>query len=216
MLNVPLVSIQRWVHQKKIPFINTSDGYIFDQDQLIEWAKTQGLRLKGISKYKIDSNEDKIPKLKQSIQLGGVYDNLEGEDIYSVLHHAVQMVPFGSDINKDMVLEELISREEIASTGVGNGVAIPHPRKPLLLGEKKPIIPVFRLKNPIDFNSIDNKPVTMMFLVFCPNTKMHLKMLAKLSYFLRHPLFLDCIGKDISKESFLLKVEETENDLDGK
>jgi nitrogen PTS system EIIA component len=67
----------------------------------------------------------------------------------------------------DHILAELSKREELGSTGVGNGVAIPHARFPEI---DKPFGMFFRLRRPIDFNALDGKPVDLVFLLLVPSS----------------------------------------------
>jgi nitrogen PTS system EIIA component len=63
------------------------------------------------------------------------------------------------------VAAEILKREELGSTGIGFGVSIPHAR---LRGVKKPFGLLARLKDPIDFDAIDNQPVDIVFLLLLP------------------------------------------------
>jgi len=63
------------------------------------------------------------------------------------------------------IIAELLKREELGSTGMGNGVAIPHARFQSL---KKPVGIVVRLKQPINFKAIDEKPVDIVFVLLLP------------------------------------------------
>ena len=65
----------------------------------------------------------------------------------------------------DQIAAEVIKREALGSTGMGEGVAIPHAR---LRELKKPFGVLARLKQPIDFNAIDGKPVDLVFLLLLP------------------------------------------------
>ncbi|MGL4263274.1 MAG: PTS sugar transporter subunit IIA [Afipia sp.] len=68
-------------------------------------------------------------------------------------------------LQADYVASELLKREQFGSTGMGNGVAIPHARLPVV---KRPYGLVARLKPPVDFDAIDGKPVDLVFLLLLP------------------------------------------------
>lgn len=80
-------------------------------------------------------------------------------------------------IDKDSVFQCLVTREKLGSTGLGSGVAIPHGRLP---GLSQTIASFIRLKNPIDFDSQDEKPVSLVFvmLVSDEGCNEHLKILS--------------------------------------
>jgi len=86
----------------------------------------------------------------------------------------------------DTILNALLKREKLGSTGIGQGVAIPHTR---IVGIDKPFAMVARLKQPIDFDSIDDSSVDIVFLLLTPNK--HLNVLACFSRKLRSPGVLD-------------------------
>jgi PTS system nitrogen regulatory IIA component len=67
----------------------------------------------------------------------------------------------------DRILAELSKREELGSTGVGNGVAIPHARFPEI---DKAFGMLFRLRQPIDFHALDGKPIDLVFLLLLPES----------------------------------------------
>lgn len=69
-------------------------------------------------------------------------------------------------VSPEHILSELLKREELGSTGVGGGVAIPHARFHEL---SKPYGMLVRLKKPIDFDSVDEKPVDTVFLLLLPD-----------------------------------------------
>jgi nitrogen PTS system EIIA component len=88
------------------------------------------------------------------------------------------------------VLETLLQRERLGSTGVGRGIAIPHGRMAAL----KSIYCLFaRLETPIDFDALDNEPVDLIFLLLAPEHAGadHLKALARISRLLREPASIE-------------------------
>jgi PTS system nitrogen regulatory IIA component len=85
-----------------------------------------------------------------------------------------------------VVLEALIEREQAGSTGVGYGVAAPHAR---LEGVERMRGVFVRLEQPVEFDSVDDKPVDLIFALFAPKDagSEHLRALAKVSRLLRQP-----------------------------
>jgi PTS system nitrogen regulatory IIA component len=88
--------------------------------------------------------------------------------------------------NDRAILEILLQREKLGSTGVGNGVAIPHGKLPKL----ESVFGLFaRLERPIDFEALDGQPVDLIFLLLAPEGAGadHLKALARVARLLRDP-----------------------------
>jgi nitrogen PTS system EIIA component len=80
----------------------------------------------------------------------------------ALLHDLAHRAALVLKLDDDIVFSALLKREELGSTGVGNGVAIPHVR---LEQVKKPFAILARLKQPIDFHSIDGQPVDLVCLL---------------------------------------------------
>jgi nitrogen PTS system EIIA component len=91
-----------------------------------------------------------------------------------------------SGLNERVVFETLMQREKLGSTGVGNGIAIPHGKLPKL----NKLFGLFaRLDRPVDFEALDGQPVDLVFLLLAPEGAGadHLKALARVARLLRDP-----------------------------
>lgn len=85
----------------------------------------------------------------------------------------------------DELLNALLDRERIGTTGIGSGVAIPHVK---IAKVTKLLGVLARLETPIDYDAVDDKPVDIIFMLLAPSdakTTQHLKMLAQISRFLK-------------------------------
>jgi len=102
--------------------------------------------------------------------------------------------------NEREILEILLQREKLGSTGVGNGVAIPHGKLPKL----NKLFGLFaRLDRPVDFEALDNQPVDLIFLLLAPEGAGadHLKALARVARLLRDPDILDKLRNSQNAEA---------------
>src|SRR5262245_3574130 len=88
------------------------------------------------------------------------------------------------------ILEALLQRERLGSTGLGRGIAIPHAK---LKGLDRITCLFARLEEPIEFEALDNEPVDLIFVLLAPEHASgdHLKALARISRLLREPSALD-------------------------
>jgi len=91
-------------------------------------------------------------------------------------------------IDLDAMVEVLLEREKLGSTGIGDGIAIPHGKLP---GLENLIVSFGRSHTGIDFDSLDGKPVHIFFLLMAPENSagQHLKALAKISRMLKEEEF---------------------------
>jgi len=208
LLNLPLVTIQRWIHQGKIPVKIIKQEKYFKKKEILEWAKSHAFSMKSIKKDPVVLAGN---VLSQAIERGGVYFNLDGTDIYSVFETAINRLPFLANVDQTTLLNELLNREEMASTGMGKGIAIPHTRNRLDLGLKETVVPVIFLKNAIDFNAIDGLPVQVLFMIFTDSTKSHLQILSKISYLLQFKNFISILQDKKRTINLLPEIIKIEN-----
>ncbi|HPQ44981.1 MAG TPA: PTS sugar transporter subunit IIA [Syntrophales bacterium] len=105
-----------------------------------------------------------------------------------------------TDIDKSTVIEVLLEREKLGSTGIGDGIAIPHGK---LAGLEDLVVSFGRSHRGVDFDSLDGRPVHIFFLLMAPENSagQHLKALARISRML----------KDVSFRESLVKAESAEN-----
>ena len=209
LMDLPEITILRWIKQGKIPFYLKNGKYVIDKKKLVSWAKLHNIKLK--EKQEKEKEEDELITLHTAIERGGVHFGLKGENVHEVLKNAVELLNLPLDVNKDELLEKLIQREELCSTGIGEGVAIPHPRH--TIAGLKNMVAVFFLEKEIDFNSVDGKPVFVLFIILASSTKAHLRILSRLSYCLRNKEFLKFL-KECKKASELIdQVKKLESEI---
>jgi len=114
-------------------------------------------------------------------------------------------------VDERQIFEVLLERERLGTTGVGNGIAIPHGKLPGL----ERLYGVFaRLEKPIDFESIDEQPVDLIFLLLAPEGAGadHLKALARVSRMLRDAAFCDKLrGSDSRDAIYALLTQDSES-----
>ena len=112
-------------------------------------------------------------------------------------------------LHERTIFDVLMAREKLGTTGVGNGIAIPHGKIPNL----DRLYGLFaRLERPIDFNSIDEQPVDLIFLLLAPESAGadHLKALARVSRLLRDSTVCDKLrGSDTVEAIYALLTETT-------
>jgi nitrogen PTS system EIIA component len=94
----------------------------------------------------------------------------------------------GIKINPERMLPVLLEREKLGSTGIGEGIAIPHGK---IDGLDEMVVSFGRSRTGIEFDAMDAKPVHLFFLLMAPENSvgLHLKALAKISRMLKDPIF---------------------------
>lgn len=115
-----------------------------------------------------------------------VYPAFKAQNKKQLLLELSQALAADVGIDHRLVFETLLTREKLGSTGIGQGIAIPH-GKLSALTEVRGLFA--RLAAPIDFDSVDGQPVDLVFVLLAPGHSGadHLKALAKISRLLRNP-----------------------------
>ncbi len=145
--------------------------------------------------------------LGELIHRGGVYFNVKGktpQEIYATISKAVQL-PSGLDA--ETLRFELCQREELMSTAVGNGIALPHPRYPLLKKIEEQRIIVCFLDNPLIMNAPDVKPVYVMFILLTSSSQVHLKVLSQLAFLFQKKEFRTILEKKPGEPELITAVK---------
>ena len=126
------------------------------------------------------------------------------------------MVKSGKINDREAYRKQVYAREEESTTGIGEGIAIPHGKCSAVT---KPGLAAMVVKQGVDFDALDGEPVTLLFLIAAPNTEdnIHLDVLSKLSVLLMDEEFTENLRNAKSVEEFLNiidKADEEEADID--
>jgi PTS system nitrogen regulatory IIA component len=138
-----------------------------------------------------------------------VIPDLKATSKKQVLQEIARIAAPAVGLHERAVFEVLLERERLGSTGVGNGVAIPHGK---LAGLKRLYGFFARLSAPVDFEAVDDQPVDLVFLLLAPETAGadHLKALARISRLLRDRETCEKLrGSDSADALYALLTETT-------
>lgn len=150
-------------------------------------------------------------KLGQLLSLETIEDNLKSRDRRGVLEELGALILKGIQVHEETDLTTVLEkREELGSTGIGNGVAIPHVR---LKGLPHLRMAVGRSVEGVEFNAIDGQPAHIFFLLVAPenSTGEHLKVLSKISRLVKKPEVRLALLEAEGREE-ILKIIVAENE----
>jgi PTS system nitrogen regulatory IIA component len=128
---------------------------------------------------------------------------VEGEGKKGVLQAILGTMPLPGEIDRQQLLEVLLARESLGSTGIGDGIAIPHVRNPIVMPLPQPLIRVSFLKQAVDFGALDGRPVHTLFTLISPTIRIHLRLLSELAFALRQPDFMEVISRRATAQEIL-------------
>ena len=213
-LDLPLSTLNRWIRQGRIPVQKSGDCGSFDKAVLDKWALRHDLCF-APDRDKTGPRIDRQPEtLSSAICSGRVFRDITGHNIESVLSAATRVVPGLSEPTRRTLYDRLLERERLTSTGIGKGVAIPHPRTPIIRETEKAVITTCFLDHPVEFDAVDDKPVFILFVLLSPSVKVHLHLLSRLAFCVRDDAFVDFLRTVPPTEDLLMKIAEFENSLE--
>ena len=193
-LHVPDATVRRWITSRGLPAHRVNERFYCNPIELWEWALENGIPVSHGLLEHAHRSPDKIPPLSVLIAEGGVHREVGGATKQDVLRHVVALLPLPAETDRDFLLSVLEAREAMGSTGIGDGIAIPHVRNPILLHVERSFVTLCLLSHPVDFDAVDHKPVNALFLVVSPNVPAHLRTLAQLGLVLRDPELRRLLG----------------------
>lgn len=119
------------------------------------------------------------------------------------------MVKSGKISDKEAYRKQVYAREEESTTGIGEGIAIPHGKCDAV---NKPGLAALVVKDGVDFDALDGEPVTLIFLIAAPNTKdnVHLDVLSKLSVLMMDEDFSNSLRNAASIDEFLAIIDKAD------
>ncbi|HWQ92284.1 MAG TPA: PTS sugar transporter subunit IIA [Clostridia bacterium] len=141
--------------------------------------------------------------------------NLKSGDRDSVLGELVNQIPELAQApeSRQTLLRALHEREQLHSTGIGDGIALPHARNALVGLVDRPILVFGRHPSGIPYGSIDSVPARLFFLLVAPTVTQHLGILARISRLLRDPKLRQSLLTADRPDIVLNMVREAESKL---
>ena len=142
---------------------------------------------------------------EEAIQINGVANSKN-----EVIDKMVDLMTKNGNINdKEKYKQAVLKREEEGTTGIGEGIAIPHGKSDAV---SKPGLSAMVVPNGVEFNSLDGQPAKLLFLIAAPNTKdnVHLDVLSRLSTLLMDTEFRSALLNAKSPKEFLACIDRAE------
>jgi nitrogen PTS system EIIA component len=213
LLKVSEKTIYRWIKQQTIPAYRVQDQYRFNRAEILEWATSRRLNVSSEIFTEPEAEGQPVPSLLDALEVGGVFYRVSGDDKESALREVVELLRLPDEVDREFLLRVLLAREAIASTAVGDGIAIPHVRNPVVLHVGRPSLSLCFLDQPIEYGALDCKPVDTLFTIISPTTRAHLHLMAKLSFVLRDQDVRDAVRRQESRLEILRQIGRAEQGL---
>lgn len=210
-LGVSESTARRWIAERGLPVHEVSERLYLNAVELWEWAIEHGVHVSRSLLEHARRAPDAVPPMSHLLRAGGIFYDIDAKTKRELLRQFVARLPLPPEQDRATLLSVLEAREAMGSTGVGDGIAIPHVRNPIVLHVDQPFVTLCLLKHPVEFDAIDGQPVHTLFMVVSPTVPVHLRILAQLGFLLRDDLLRKMFKKRASAEDILSRIEMLES-----
>jgi PTS system nitrogen regulatory IIA component len=210
LLDVTESTVTRWIKQRGLPARRIGGRYHVNRAELLEWATANHVRVSlGLFDH-LETDAEAVPSLAEALEGGGIHYGLEDTDKNQALRALVQVLPLPEGVDRELLLHLFLAREASASTAVGEGIAIPHVRNPIVLHVARPVITLAFLRNAVDFGALDGRPVHVLFSIISPTNRSHLQLISRLSFALHDAPLRQTVVRQAPREDILREFRRAE------
>ncbi|MCH1430754.1 MAG: PTS transporter subunit EIIA [Chlamydiales bacterium] len=180
-LDVSEEKLKAWVKAGEIPAYRVQGEYFFSKESIDTWLIQNNL-----DRTSWEGSGDKEPgslhyALFRAIHKGEVLHQVAAKTKEELISLATKEIARKINVDEEMLTALLVEREQLMSTGLGNGVGVPHTRDFLLPDHQDAVFVVFPEQS-IEWGSLDNKPVEVLFFLLACEDRRHLHLLSKIAH----------------------------------
>ena len=198
-LRVAEGTLQRWVRQGLIRSVDRH-GQDFDRDELTRWARDRGMQVDPDPALRPGKKE---AALLGAIERGAVTAGAEARSARDAIQVAIASLSHLAPGLRARLLDEVLERERMASTALGQGIAVPHPREPLGDALEQPLISLVLLDTPLDWAALDGELVHTVALLASPTAAAHLEILSQIGRAVRSPEAVRLLRSRLAKPALI-------------
>lgn len=231
LLKVSETTIRRWLTDGKIPAYRLNHQYRFSRIEIENWMIKCKLKSSDASEFS-PFDEKLIPSeaeeketvsghgmqqfsFYRAVHHGGIYHDIPGHSKEEIIVETTKRIAEKMSLDADVLSELLLDREKLMPTALNHGIAVPHARD-FVAGLSFDFITVVFPKNPIEYGSLDGKPVHTLFFLFATDDKIHLHLLAKLAHLSSNQKALEFLQSKPDKANLMEYIRIWEEQLSQK
>ncbi|MBN1757274.1 MAG: PTS sugar transporter subunit IIA [Chitinispirillaceae bacterium] len=205
LLTVSEKKIYRWIQSGDLPAYKIGETYRINQVELLEWATDKKIAVSPAIFDEVPDSTAHAVSVGDALKTGGIHYNVAGTDLASVINAVVGVINLPDTINRTLLADALIAREHLGTTAIGDGIALPHVRNPIIFHVEHPLLALCFLERPVEFAALDGKPVDTLFIIVTHTVRSHLHILSRLAYALHQPQLRRAVVKT-TKTSALFEI----------
>jgi PTS system nitrogen regulatory IIA component len=204
LLGIAELDVREWAYTGKLPIVDLQGRLQFNRQAILEWALAHGHPLN----FGAAATEPPgLPSLTELFEPDRFHYDIPGRNFAEVLRAALDVFVLPPE-EKELVYDLLVSREKLMTTAVGDGLAIPHLRVPVVVDVPRPVLSIFCTRESIDMGALDGIPVHTLFLLLSLAPKQHLELLARLTFLFRRPEFVELLRVRARPETIVKWIRE--------
>jgi PTS system nitrogen regulatory IIA component len=213
LLKVSERRVAEWIRRGILRAERVNDQYRVHRSDLLEQTSSREINVPAEIFADRESSGTRAPYLVNALRSGGIFYGLRGADKPAVLRAVVETLALPPNVDREPLAALLLAREALGSTAIGDGIAIPHVRRPILLSGSGGSISLCFLDQAIDFGAFDGKPVFAIFLLIAPTARSHLFLLSRLSYALHDSRVKEALVRRAAASEILAEFQRVEGNL---
>ncbi|MDR2159284.1 MAG: PTS sugar transporter subunit IIA [Treponema sp.] len=148
--------------------------------------------------------------LADLVARGGIHYDVEGNSPRELLTGLIARISLPPYIEKERLLAAMLEREELMPTGIGDGIALPHPRNPVVDRGDRQFVSVAFPARPVPWNALDGKAVHTVILIVSASPKCHLYTLSKINFLCKQDRFYALLEERAAAETIIAAIGEAE------
>ncbi len=208
-------TLYQWLNVRGMPAVKANDQYYFNSVEVLEWALKNRMALTPGALALSERLHHTEDVFTEALERGGVHFGLSGRTSAEVLSRVIELLPLPEHVARGPLTEMLLSREQNGTTGVGDGIAIPHVKHPVVLAGMEPVLGLFFLDDAVDFNALDGQAVHTLFVILTPSFKGHLSLLSRLAFCLQDDHLRSVLARprDVNRQEILTAFQVAESKI---
>lgn len=212
VLAVPENTVEHWASESGLPAMRFAGQYRFNRIDLLEWATIRQIGIDPEVFHLGGDESGETPELAAALERGGV--GRSGDDFSGAVVQQVAALNLPPQVDRDELRGVLQSRNTTAYGVVAGGVAVPHPRYPIIAAIDEPLLRLGYLERPTPWNGDPQQRVEAFFLLVSPTVKTHLTLLAVLVGAMTDARFAEAVRQKVSFPALLAEARRFSGEND--
>ncbi|HLH76032.1 MAG TPA: PTS sugar transporter subunit IIA [Candidatus Binataceae bacterium] len=210
ILSVSEKKVNQWIERGILRSDSVNHHSQLHRSDLLEQTCSREIDIRAEIFGPLDTKAGPELSLVDALGRGGVFRASGEADKPTVLRAMVGALAIPSTVDREAVAQVLLAREALGSTAIGQGIAIPHVRRPILLDGSRGSLSLFYFDRGIDFDAPDGQPVHAVFLLLSPTARIHLRLLSQLSFALYDERLRAALARQAQAAEVIQEVRRVE------